>query len=238
MEENIKRHIFLVPSLLSPGTKEKVIPPYILDIIKSIKYYFVEDIRTTRRFISELKTDVKIDDLIFYKVDKNSSLAEVDSFFREVKDNNVAVLSEAGCPAIADPGHLIVQYGHKSGRTVKPLVGPNSILLALMASGFNGQSFCFSGYLPIERNERIKKIKYFEKESRQKDQTQIFIETPYRNTHLLQDLITNLMPETWLCVASDLTGENESIISKKINQWRAPLPEIKNIPTVFLIYAI
>lgn len=222
--------------LLADNTHQKVLTPYAIDVIKDIKVFFVENIKTTRRFISSLKLGIEIDDLRFIEINQDSKFDEIFSIIYPL-NVNAGIISEAGCSGIADPGALIIEVAHQLHWKVEPLVGPNSILLALMASGFNGQSFAFHGYLPIKELEREKKIKFLEREAASKKQTQIFMETPYRNNQILSSLLKNLSPSTRLCIASDITSEQEFIKTKSIQSWRSGvLPDINKKPTIFLIY--
>jgi 16S rRNA (cytidine1402-2'-O)-methyltransferase len=221
--------------MLAPETVEAVLSPQIKEVIINTEYYFVENIRTTRRFISELKVGKIIDQLHFFELNKDTSLAQVKQYFKEIPPNqNIGVVSEAGCPGIADPGALAVQVAHQIGMRVIPLVGPSSILLGLMASGFSGQSFVFHGYLPIEKVERSKKIKNLENEAK-KGQTQIFMETPFRNNQLLDDLLTNLGSSSLLCIACNVTASDEMIQTKNIADWKKQKPDLHKKPTMFLL---
>jgi 16S rRNA (cytidine1402-2'-O)-methyltransferase len=196
----------------------------------------VENIRTARRFISSLKVEKNIPDLEFEVLDKNTSAEEVKNLLLPVINGaDAGIISEAGCPGIADPGAVAVKYAHNYGIKVVPLVGPSSILLALMASGFSGQSFVFHGYLPIEAKDREKSIKEIELMAMKKNQTQIFMETPYRNEKLFQDLLKYCRPDTLLCIAKDITGENEYINTLPISDWKSSAPEIQKSPVIFLL---
>lgn len=231
-----KGKLFLIPNLLAPGSISSVLPCNIKETVDQIEYFFTEDLRTGRRFLSELKVNRKIEELKFYKVDKDTSLEEIRAFFDEIpKGENIGVLSEAGCPCIADPGSVAVYEAHKLGMQVIPLVGPSSILLALMGSGLNGQSFVFHGYLPIDKEARSKAIKVIEKDSLQKNQTQLFIETPYRNNKLLEEILKVCSPTTKLCIASNLTAPNQLISTKTIKGWRERFPDLDKQPTIFLL---
>ena len=221
--------------MLAPETAEAVLSPQIKEVIRNTEYYFVENIRTTRRFISELKVGKVIDQLHFFELNKDTSLAQVKQYFKEIPpQQNIGVISEAGCPGVADPGALAVQVAHQMGIKVVPLVGPSSILLGLMASGFSGQSFVFHGYLPIEKVERSKKIKHLEQEAK-KGQTQIFMETPFRNNQLLEDLFANLSGASLLCIACNVTATDEMIQTKSINDWKKQKPDLHKKPTMFLL---
>ena len=227
--------LFLIPSILAPDTSESVLSPQIKEVIKETDYYFVENIRTTRRFISELKVGKVIDELHFFELDKDTPLAKIKQYFKAIPaGKSIGVVSEAGCPGVADPGALAVQIAHQLGMKVVPLVGPSSILLGLMASGFSGQSFVFHGYLPIDKVERSKKIKVLEHDSK-KGQTQIFMETPFRNNQLLDDLLSSLAPNTFLCIACNVTGSDEFIHTKSIADWKKQKPDLHKKPTMFLL---
>ena len=227
--------LYLIPTILAPETSEAVLPAQIKEVITRTDYYFVENIRTARRFISDLKIGKVIDSLHFFELTKDTSISEVRKYFDAVpRGQNIGVMSEAGCPGVADPGALAVKVAHQLGVKVMPLVGPSSILLALMASGFSGQSFVFHGYLPIDKIERSKKIKALENESK-KEQTQIFMETPFRNNSFLEDLLNTCQPTTLLCIACNVTGSDELIQTKTIADWKNKKPDLHKKPTMFLI---
>jgi 16S rRNA (cytidine1402-2'-O)-methyltransferase len=227
--------LYLIPTILAPETSENVLPTQIKNAITQTDYYFVENIRTARRFISDLKTGKIIDNLHFFELTKDTSISDVRKYFDAVpRGQNIGIMSEAGCPGIADPGALAVKVAHQLGVKVMPLVGPSSILLALMASGFSGQSFVFHGYLPIDKIERSKKIKALENESK-KEQTQIFMETPFRNNSFLEDLLNTCQPTTLLCIACNVTGSDEMIQTKSVADWKNKKPDLHKKPTMFLI---
>ena len=230
--------LYLIPVLISESSQINVLPPVVLDTVGKIRHFLCEDIRSARRFVSSLKVHPSVENLDFQLLDKDTPSTELDALMEPLRQGfSIGVLSESGCPGVADPGSMAVRYAHRFGVKVIPLSGPNSILLALMASGLNGQRFAFHGYLPIESRERVRKIKNLELESREKDQTQIFIETPYRNQALLKDLVANLRNETDLCVAANLTGSTESIITMTVSQWRKRQLLMEKIPSVFLFLA-
>lgn len=232
-----KTIVYLIPSVLAENTAEKVLSPQIKEVISKLDFFFVEELRTARRFIASLKLGKTIDALTFFELNKDTDKDSVKKAFSMVPEGkSIGVLSEAGCPGVADPGALAVGVAHGLGLEVFPLVGPSSILLALMGSGFNGQSFCFHGYLPIDKLEKVKVIKLLEKESKAKGQTQIFMETPYRNMKLLEEVLPILNPETSLCIAAGLTSERQFIKTKKVKEWGKFLPDIHKIPTIFLIF--
>jgi len=228
--------LYLIPSLLAPDTFTDVLPAIIPEKIKEIKHYLAENERTARRFISSLKLGIVIEELAIFLLDKDSQKSDIEPFIKIIlQGNDVGVISEAGCPGIADPGALAVAMAHANGIEVIPLVGPSSILLALMGSGMSGQSFVFHGYLPIEKTERIKSMKLLERDAQAKKQTQIFIATPYRNQSLLADLISNCNANTLLCVAVDLTAPSQFIKTLKVHDWKNITVDINKKPTVFLI---
>ena len=229
--------LFLIPTPLADGTSQQILSPQIKDIITNIEYFFVENLRTSRRLISELKLGKKIENLHFYLLDKDTPEAEAEVYLRILENgNDVAVMSEAGCPGIADPGSIAVRLAHKKGLKVVPLAGPSSIFMALMASGFNGQNFCFLGYLPIDKIERAKAIKHLEKEASSKNQTQIFMETPFRNNQMMQELLLNCQGETLICIACDITSPEEFIKTQSVDKWRKSVPDLHKKPVIFCLY--
>lgn len=228
-------NLYLLPMLLAEDSHSRALTPHSVEMIKTLKVFFVENVKTTRRFISSLKQGIVIDELRFIEVNKDASFEKIFEVLSELRED-AGIISEAGCAGVADPGGLIVEAGHQLGFTVRPLVGPNSILLALMGSGLNGQSFAFHGYLPIKEDERAAKLRALEKEAVQRNQTQIFMETPYRNNQMLQTVLKTLSPQTRLCVAADLTGETEYILTRSIAGWKKhALPDLHKRPAIFLI---
>jgi 16S rRNA (cytidine1402-2'-O)-methyltransferase len=229
--------LFLIPTFLAPDTASDVLSPQVREAIIQTDDFLVENVRTARRFISELKVGKVIDQLRFTILDKDTASEAIVPIMKQLQaeGKNIGVISEAGCPGIADPGAVAVAVAHRLGIDVEPLVGPSSIFLALMASGFSGQSFVFHGYLPIDRAARVKAIQQLEKEASQKKQTQIFMETPFRNNHLLEDVLTHARPDTLLCVASNITAPDQLLQTKTIAQWRKNKPDIHKKPTIFLI---
>lgn len=233
-----KGKLYLIPTVLAPDTSTRVLSPQIKEVITQLDYFFAEELRTARRFISELQTGRRIEAMTFYELNKNTAESETTQQLKIVLEGKDAgVLSEAGCPGVADPGNVAVRWAHQQGVQVVPLIGPSSILLALMASGMNGQSFVFHGYLPIDQAQRVKSLKNIEKEAIQKRQTQIFMETPYRNNSLLKDILQNCQPQTLLCIATQVTAPDEMIVTKTIKQWNAGKPDLHKKPTIFLLYA-
>jgi 16S rRNA (cytidine1402-2'-O)-methyltransferase len=229
-----KGKLFLVPTVISEGVAS-TIPVSVIDSLKNIHHFLVEDARTARRFLSSLKIYESIESLHFSILNKGTKETELAEMFAPISSGqNLGVLSESGCPGVADPGALAVSFAHQKDIQVIPLVGPSSILLALMASGLNGQQFAFHGYLPIDSKEVSQKIKILEKESSQKNQTQIFIETPYRNNQMLKHLIDSLPPSTQLSIALDLTGKNEFVKTLLVSDWKRNIPTLPKEPAVFL----
>ena len=227
--------LYLIPSNLSPGGTN-VIPEQTRSVIASLDYFLVENARSARRFISALNLGIKIDQLRFELVEKKPSFEESMELLEPIRQGkNGGIISEAGCPGVADPGALTVSSAHQLGITVVPLSGPSSVLLALMASGFNGQSFIFHGYLPIDKNERKNKIRELERTAMRIGQTQIFMETPYRNEQIFQTLIQVCNNNTRLCIASNITSENEKIKTYSIERRKKSRPNIHKIPTIFII---
>lgn len=232
-----KGKLVLIPNAISEVVAP-VITPQVLTYLPDIRFFLAENIRTARRYLSGLKVYSSIEELHFDVLDKNTPKAELPKLMEPLfNGQNLGVISESGCPGVADPGSEAALYAHQHGITVVPLVGPSSILLALMASGLNGQHFAFHGYLPIDKSELAKAIKAYEQESRKKNQTQIFIETPYRNRQTLQHLMTNLSPDTLLTIAYDITGPEERILTKKVKDWSSAVPVLEKLPVVFLFLA-
>jgi 16S rRNA (cytidine1402-2'-O)-methyltransferase len=228
--------LYLVPNVLSEGDWQNVLPSQIFTVVTATKYFIVENTRTARRFLKLVNREIDIDTLTFFELNKYTSAADLPTFLKPAEQGfDMAVISEAGCPGVADPGADVVKIAHQKGITVVPLVGPSSILLALMASGMNGQSFAFNGYLPVKPGERSREILALEKKVKTEQQTQIFIETPYRNNQLAADLVKTCSPSTLLCIAANITGENEMILTKPIQQWKNSLPDLHKQPVIFLI---
>lgn len=229
--------LYLIPVTLGETSIEQVLPAYNKEIILQIKYFIVENIRSARRFLKKVESNINIDDLTFYELNKHTKPEDIENYLNPMANGfHVGIISEAGCPAIADPGSDIVAIAQRKNYKVVPLVGPSSILLSLMASGFNGQGFAFHGYLPIDGAERIKKIKQLENLIHHEHQTQIFIETPYRNQKLVEDIIKHCTPSTKLCVAMNITCENEYIKTLSVKQWAKQLPDMAKQLCIFLLY--
>lgn len=227
--------LYLIPTTIADNTQLQVIPQQVKDSLAAIKHFLAEDVRTARRYLSSLKIYSSIEELHFEVLNKETPGPAITKLLQPLAEGfNLGIISESGCPGVADPGALAVAYAHANGFQVVPLVGPSSILLALMASGLNGQQFAFNGYLPVDANEASKKIKELERESKLKNQTQIFIETPYRNNSVFMHLIKNLNPDTRLTIALDITGQQEVIITQPVSVWKSRTIEWPKAPAVFL----
>ncbi len=228
--------LYLVPTTLGETGTTHVIPADVAVIVKKIKYFIVENIRTARRYLRKLDPTIQIDDLIFFELNQHTNSSQTDEFLQPVIDGyDVGIISEAGCPGVADPGAEVVKKAHTKQIKVIPLVGPSSILLSLMASGMNGQNFAFIGYIPVKQLDRINAIRELEKRSGLEKQTQIFIEAPYRNGPLLTDLINTLGDQTRLCIACDITLDSEYIKTQSVAQWKHGVPDLNKRPTIFLV---
>ena len=237
-----KASVYLIPSLLDEKGIH-TIPSYVTEAVKNCQCFFVENERTARRFLKQLwkaclpGQEMVIDDYEWFVIHKKEGNA-VNSFKQKLKEGkNIGIISEAGCPGVADPGQLLVASAQEMNIEIKPLVGPNSILLALMASGMNGQQFQFIGYLPIDIQQRMQSIKSLEADSQKKNCTQLFIETPYRNNQLLETLLKTCKPTTRLCLAVDITAETEWIKTKTIGEWKTEKVDIHKRPAIFLLLA-
>ncbi|HTH82921.1 MAG TPA: SAM-dependent methyltransferase [Mucilaginibacter sp.] len=228
--------LFLIPVPLADDAADKTFTPYLVNTINSINEYIVENEKTARRFLKEAGLKTPQSELTIHDYGKHNRGGSLKPFFAGLQSGkNVGLMSEAGCPGIADPGADIVAEAHKRNIKVVPLVGPSSILLALMASGFNGQSFAFVGYLPIDKLLRSKRIRELEGLADRLDQTQIFIETPFRNNPLLEELLKTGHPKTKLCIASNLTAADEFVQTKTIAEWQTQVPDLHKKPTIFMI---
>jgi 16S rRNA (cytidine1402-2'-O)-methyltransferase len=228
--------IYLIPCVLADDSNQ-TIPSYVIEAVKKCQVIFAENERTARRFLKSMDKSIVIDDYEWYTIHK-AEAEQLQQFAQKVKEaKTIAIISEAGCPGIADPGQILIAAAQKLNCIIKPLVGPSSILLALMASGMNGQQFEFIGYLPIDNGERIKKIKELELQSQKNNSTKIFIETPYRNNQLMESLKVACADKTMLCVAVNITAVNESIKTQNIADWKKKMPELHKQPAIFLLYA-
>jgi len=228
--------VYLVPCVLDENATH-TIPAYIIDAVKDCKVIFAENERTARRFLKSICKEIVIDDYEWFAIHKAEE-EQKNNFRQKIKEvKNIAIISEAGCPGVADPGQVLIEVAQQMNAIVKPLVGPSSILLALMASGMNGQHFEFVGYLPIDNNEKIKMIKELENTSQKKNSTQIFIETPYRNDQLIETLLKTCKPATKICIAAELTGPNEYVKTKTVAEWKHEKTGFHKKPVIFLLMA-
>lgn len=229
--------LYLIPTTLGEMNPEEVLPYTIKRTIDFIDYYIVENEKTARRFIKSVHPEKKQPELKLFSLNKHTDISEHHEFIKPLLEGkSMGLMSEAGCPGVADPGAVIVKLAHEKGIQVVPLVGPSSILLAMMASGMNGQSFAFNGYLPIDKSEKKTALKNLEKLSFDKNQSQLFIETPYRNNKFLEDLLQILQPNTLLCVACDITLPTEFIKTQSVNQWKKNKADLHNRPCIFIIH--
>ena len=233
----MKGSLYLIPSPLGENEPREVLPESVLERARSLKTFVVEEVRTARRYLSKAGLKGHIDELKFSTLNEHTAPAEVEALLPLFDEGDVGLITEAGLPAVADPGAQLVALCHRHGIRVVPLVGPSSLMLALMASGLDGQSFAFGGYLPAKTEERRKAIRAVEKRSAELRQTQIFIETPYRNDSLMKDLVEACRPTTRICIAADITLPTETILTRTAAEWRKAVPAIGKRPCVFLILA-
>ena len=233
----MKTALYLIPVLLGDTSVDRVLPSYNQQVIMGIRHFIVEDVRSARRFLKLVNKDINIDELQFYPLNKHTSPQDISGYLKPLEEGNpMGVISEAGCPAVADPGADVVAIAQRKNLPVVPLIGPSSIILSVMASGFNGQSFAFNGYLPIEPSERAKKLKILEQRAAIEHQTQIFIETPYRNNKMVDDILKSCRPQTKLCIAANITCDDEYIRTKTLKEWKGKVPDLSKIPCIFLLY--
>lgn len=229
--------LYLLPVTLGDTPIDSVLPAYNKEVILRIRHFIVEDVRSARRFLKRVEREIDIDSLTFYPLNKHTSPEALSGYLKPLEEGySMGVISEAGCPAVADPGADVVAIAQRKGLKVVPLVGPSSIILSVMGSGFNGQSFAFNGYLPIEPAERAKKLKQLEQRVYAEHQTQLFIETPYRNNKMVDDILHNCRPQTRLCIAANLTCEDEYIKTRTVKEWTGKVPDLSKIPCIFLLY--
>ncbi len=229
--------LYLIPNTLGQSNIDNVLPSYNISVAKNLRHFIVENVRSARRFLKMLDRDIVIDDLSFYELNRHTPPDRIAELLLPIYEgHSMGIISEAGCPAIADPGADVVAIAQRKNIRVVPLVGASSIILSLMASGFNGQSFAFVGYLPIDKKARIQRLKQLESRASSERQTQIFIETPYRNNQLVQDMVATLKPDTLLCIASELTTDTESVKTLPIAEWAKQQIDINKRNTIFLIY--
>jgi len=229
--------LYLIPCSLGETNFDRILPANNTQIVTELKHFIVEDIRSARRFLKKANPQIVIDELTFYVLNQHTTAAEISTFIKPMHvGNDMGVISEAGCPAIADPGADVVAIAQSQGFKVVPLVGPSSILLALMASGFNGQSFAFNGYLPVQPADRVKALKKLENRIYSENQSQLFIETPYRNMKMAEEILSSCQPTTKLCIAADITLETEFIVTKTVKAWKGNVPDLNKRPTIFILY--
>ena len=229
--------LFLLPVTLGATPLDRVLPQHNIEIIKEIRHFIVEDVRSARRFLRQADAQFDIDGSTFFELNKHTSPNDIAGYLAPLAQGKpMGVISEAGCPAVADPGADVVAIAQRKGLKVVPLVGPSSIILSVMASGFNGQSFAFHGYLPIKPDERARKLTQLEQRVYSEDQTQLFIETPYRNGKMIEDIIKNCRPQTKLCIAANLTCDDEFVRTRTVKDWRGKAPDLSKIPCIFLLY--
>lgn len=239
--------VYLIPVTLGDTSIEQVLPAYNREVILGIKHFIVENIRSARRFLKKVEQSINIDDLTFYELNQHTDRTNIERYLDPIKQGlPVGIISEAGCPAVADPGADVVAIAQRKNIKVVPLVGPSSVIMSVMGSGFNGQSFAFHGYLPIDDNQRVARIKQLENRVYSEDQTQLFIETPYRNGKMMMTLLSVLRPQTRICLAADITCADEKIVTRSVAEWRKRIPqgaseevigkEVPRVPAIFLIY--
>lgn len=229
--------LYLIPVTLGDTAIESVLPSYNKEVILNIRHFIVEDIRSARRFLKKVEREIDIDTLQFYPLNKHTSPEDISGYLKPLLNGeSMGVISEAGCPAVADPGADVVAIVQRKNLKVVPLVGPSSIILSVMGSGFSGQSFAFHGYLPIEPAERAKRLKVLEQRIYGESQTQLFIETPYRNNKMVDDILLNCRPQTKLCIAANITCEGEYIKTRTVKEWQGKVPDLAKIPCIFLLY--
>jgi len=236
---DVKGKLYLIPTPISESEPEYVLPQRVIDITRHLTFFVVEELRTARRYLSRIKVEKPIDELTFFVLNEHSQPEEVENMLTPLLNgSNMGLMSEAGVPAVADPGAILVAAAHRRGIKVIPLVGPSSILLTLMASGLNGQNFAFVGYLPIKPDERRKRIRLLEQRSRTEGQTQLFIEAPYRNLQLFRELLSVCSDQTSITIAIEVASGNELIVTKTVREWKTlPLPDINKKNTVFALLA-
>ncbi|MDE6078852.1 MAG: SAM-dependent methyltransferase [Duncaniella sp.] len=229
--------LYLLPSTMSDAPVSDVLPARNIEVMRQIRHFVVENVRTARRFLKRADRSICIDELSFTELNEHTPASEVEAMLAPLLEGHpVGVISEAGCPAVADPGADLVAAAQRRGLEVVPMVGPSSILMALMGSGFNGQQFAFAGYLPYESKARAARLREMTRRIAHDDQTQIFIETPYRNNKLIAELASTLPGELRLCVACDITGPGQTIVTRKLSEWRRVKPDYDKRPTIFLLY--
>lgn len=233
----MKGKLYLIPATIGDTSIDRVIPAYVKEVIANIKHYIVENERSARRMLIKMGIPTAIDDLTFLILDEHTDKTDLSHFLKHIEQGDIGLLSEAGVPCVADPGGEIVALAHSRKIRVVPLVGPSSILMAIMASGLNGQNFAFNGYLPVKGPERIQKLKQLENRSRIERQAQLFIEAPYRNNQLLKDLLLTCNEHTRLCIASEISTNEEYIETNTLSNWKTHLPELHKKTVIFILQA-
>lgn len=229
--------LYLIPVTLGETPIEQVLPAYNKEVILTLRHFIVEDVRSARRFLKRVEKEIDIDTLTFYPLNKHTSPEAISGYLKPLEQGeSMGVISEAGCPAVADPGADVVAMAQRKGLEVVPLVGPSSIILSVMASGFNGQSFAFNGYLPIEADQRARKLKALEQRATTEHQTQLFIETPYRNNKMVEEILRTCRPQTKLCIAANLTCPDAYVHTRSVKEWAGKVPDLSKMPCIFLIY--
>lgn len=229
--------LYLIPVTLGETPIEQVLPAYNKEVILTLRHFIVEDVRSARRFLKRVEKEIDIDALTFYPLNKHTSPEAISGYLKPLEQGeSMGVISEAGCPAVADPGADVVAMAQRKGLEVVPLVGPSSIILSVMASGFNGQSFAFNGYLPIEADQRARKLKALEQRATTEHQTQLFIETPYRNNKMVEEILRTCRPQTKLCIAANLTCPDAYVHTHSVKDWVGKVPDLSKMPCIFLIY--
>lgn len=229
--------LYLIPVTLGETPIEQVLPAYNKEVILALRHFIVEDVRSARRFLKRVEKEIDIDALTFYPLNKHTSPEAISGYLKPLEQGeSMGVISEAGCPAVADPGADVVAIAQRKGLEVVPLVGPSSIILSVMASGFNGQSFAFNGYLPIEADQRARKLKALEQRAATEHQTQLFIETPYRNNKMVEEILRTCRPQTKLCIAANLTCPDAYVHTRSVKEWAGKVPDLSKMPCIFLIY--
>lgn len=237
MSQSVKGKLYLIPTSLGESELDQILPISVKNTVETLFDFIVENEKTARKFIKQLTPEKPQPQLQLFPLNKRTQPEDYTQMIAPLlAGKNMGLMSEAGCPGVADPGAAVVKLAHENGIQVVPLVGPSSILLALMASGMNGQQFAFNGYLPIDKGDKKQALKQFEKWSQDKNQSQIFIETPYRNNKLVEDLLTHLQGDTHLCIAADITLPTEFIKTLKVSQWKKHLPDLQNRPAIFILH--
>jgi len=232
-----KGRLYLLPNTISDGDWKNVIPQGVQETTLPIRHFIVENIRTARRYLRKIGFNIDFNEVTFYELNKHSLDTDIPKFIIPLQNGyDMAIISESGLPCVADPGNIVVELAQNQNIETVPLVGPSSLFMALMASGFNGQNFAFIGYLPIDNGQKLKALKQLERNIFSNNQTQIFIEAPYRNQKLFEFIIKNASPQTRLCIAKEISGPNEWIKTKSINDWKKQKVDIQKQNTIFLLY--